>query len=324
MSKELVRRILQQYGLQPSIVHDVQKGYRNESYAVDLASGQMLNLIIYKREPGILSKIRNANYVSGFLAEQGMPARRTADTRIVRLGADKYAALYEYLPGVTIPWEAYTMEHIKQLGKAMSDMHAALRPLPQKNLPLVIDECLALLTRMEKYFAGPGVRNALSRKLGLNTPHVSQFRQTLKAAGALPAQALHMDFVRGNILFDDKKNITGILDFEKTAWGPPVFDIARTLAFLIVDCKYKDEDKVRKYFLHSGYNKRGASTFAPTPLLEDLVTFFLLHDLYKFLRYNPYESLPENEHFVRTRDFLLNRQMLTGKQLRLSDVHVSK
>jgi Ser/Thr protein kinase RdoA (MazF antagonist) len=114
--------------------------------------------------------------------------------------------------------------------------------------------------------------------------------------------------VRGNILFDDQARITGVLDFEKTAWGHPALDIARTLAFLLVDCKYKSEDKTRKYFLISGYNKRGpARTPGSSPLLEKLITTFLLHDFYKFLRHNPYESLRNNEHFVRTRDLLVQR-----------------
>jgi hypothetical protein len=130
-----------------------------------------------------------------------------------------------------------------------------------------------------------------------------------------------MDFVRSNILFDDTDTsnalaITGILDFEKTAQGNPVFDIARTLAFLLVDCKYKPADKVRKYFLRSGYIKRGASTFqdiyitdhnGKVNVLEQLLDVFLMHDFYKFLRHNPYESLESNEHFMRTRDMLVQR-----------------
>lgn len=312
----LVRRILQQYGVQPRRIHDVQKGYRNESYAVDLPDGRAVNLIIYKREAGILGRIKNANYAGNFLAEQGMPARRTADPRIIKLQGErteKYTALYDYLPGKTIPWEAYTKDHIKQLGKTMSDMHALLKKLPQGNLPSVVDECRALLGRMEQYFADDGVRDAIARKLGLAiSSNIARFTRILDAVSNLPSQPLHMDFVRSNILFDEheKAKITGILDFEKAAWGPPIFDIARTLAFLIVDCKYKEERKVRKYFLHSGYNKRGLSSFTPTPLLEYLLNFFLLYDFYKFLRHNPYESLEQNEHFIRTRDFLLNRNIL--------------
>ena len=320
MSKELAKRILQRYGVKPLAVQEVQKGYRNESYAADMPSGRVMNLIIYKREPSIFDRVKNANYVSDFLAKKGLPARRTADKRTMRLSSGdytRYAALYEYLPGRTIPWEAYTMEHIKQLGAVMSDMHHALKGLPQNDLPFVIDECRALLKRMEKYFSDDGVHDALAAKLGLSVPDTNGLRPALDAAVNLPASALHMDFVRGNILFGQhqKASVTGILDFEKAAWGPLEFDIARTLAFLIIDCRYKPEAKVRKYFLHSGYNKRGAGGFAPSELLEILVIFFLVHDFYKFLRHNPYESLEENEHFTRTRDLLLNRNILLKTEM---------
>ncbi len=320
MAKELIERILQQYGFAATLVRGVEKGYRNQSYAAELGDGRTINLILYKREDDILDRIRRANRVSDFLAGQNFPARRTADPRIITLrsgGYVKYASLYEYLTGTTIPWEAYTMDHIKNLGGAMSDMHALLKKLPQEDLPFVIDECRALLKRMEKYFLEDGVRDALAAKLGLSVPDTAAFRPALTAALDLPAQTLHMDFVRGNILFSEveKAKITGVLDFEKTTWGPPIFDIARTLAFLLVDCKYKEEEKVRKYFLHSGYNKRGQSSFQPGPLLENLADFFLVHDFYKFLRHNPYESLKDNEHFVRTRVRLLKRNILMRTEM---------
>lgn len=315
MDTQLIYDILTAYGLEKAKILAAQKGYRNHTFPL-IHGNSSLNLIVYKHEPEMLPRIKNTHYVANFLAERGYPARQTADPRILQMRGQnvvRYAALYNYLPGQTIPWEAYTMQHIKQLGAMMSDMHAVLEPLPQQDLPFVIDECRALLRRMEKYFADSGVHDALAGKLGLALLDTTNMRPALTEAIDLPAQALHMDFVRGNILFDgqgEDLKISGVLDFEKTAWGPVVFDIARTLAFLIVDCKYKDEAKVRKYFLHSGYNKRGRSRFTPTPLLEVLVNFFLLHDLYKFLRHNPYDSLPKNEHFMRTRDFLLRRQVL--------------
>jgi len=302
-------------------IHAVQKGYRNESYAADLADGRTVNLIIYKREPEILERIRAANHVANYAADHGMPARRTADERIIKLGwgdSIRYAALYNYLPGHTIPWEAYTMGHIKQLGAGLSDLHATLTLMPHADMPYIVDECRAMLGRIERYFAKDDVHDAMAAKLGLAILDTTRLRPALTECLELPGQhALHMDFVRGNILFaeNEEPRISGILDFEKTAWGAPIFDIARTLAFLIVDCKYKEEAKVRKYFLQSGYNKRGKAQFEPTPLLEDLLNLFLLHDFYKFLRHNPYESLQDNEHFVRTRDFLLKRNILAQTEM---------
>jgi Ser/Thr protein kinase RdoA (MazF antagonist) len=326
LDEAVIRRVVQRFGCKVSELLPVQKGYRNEAHPFRAPNGDRLNLMLYKNEPQMAQRIKNADSVSNFLAARGMPSRRSAHERIIQLQAgswQKYAALYHYLPGETIPWEAYTRKHLKLLGKTMSDMHAELCMFDAGNLPDVADEYLEIVERMRRYFAHPGVRHALAAKLQLRVPEMvfDQFAAVLGACGQLPGrQALHMDFVRSNILFSEtggELEISGILDFEKTGRGIPHFDVARTLAFLNVDCKYKPADKVRKYFLQSGYQKRGKACLQAlriktsaggVDVLERLVELFLFYDFYKFLRHNPYESLPQNEHFVRTSAHCAKRQ----------------
>jgi hypothetical protein len=255
------------------------------------------------------------------------------------------------------------MKHLKLLGKTMSDMHAGLAAYRDKSqetrvkssgkghktaghcvilnsfqdLPKVTEEYQTITARMKRYFANPNVRKALAEKLNLSVdPRVfTSFHGLLEQAKKLPdQQPLHMDFVRSNILFDNNEDskliISGIIDFEKAAVGPPVFDIARTLAFLLVDCKYKQPEKIIKYFLCSGYNKRGAADFTVrhsrprsgrgqatcgNPVnndgtLESLINLFLFYDFYKFLHHNPYESLHKNEHFTRTQDQIVKSHLV--------------
>lgn len=323
----LVERILRAYDLPYVDVWAPQKGYRNKSYAVTLADGQMRNLILYKVESGMLARIRNADRISNYLHEQNYPARSTVGKPLVQLRAGayvQYAGLYHYLPGHTIPWDGYTQDHIKLLGKTMSDVHAALADFPGDILPEVADEYLAIVSRMRDYFANAPVQRALAAKLLLRVePAVfDQLEQTLIGSKLMPGkQPLHMDFVRSNILFEDvpadnnlKVSVSGILDFEKTAHGHPLYDIARTLAFLLVDCKYKTPEKVRKYFLGSGYIKRGAAVLPGRhmDMLEPLLNVFLFYDFYKFLWHNPYESLPDNEHFMRTAQLLMPRHLIAS------------
>ena len=286
-------------------------------------NGATLNLILYKHEQGIEDTVRVANQVGTALAKAGLPARLPADDRILRLSYPnqiRYCGLYNYLPGHTIPWEAYTMAHIKLLGKTMSDMHHTLQTgdIAAPDITIVLR---AQVQRMNTYFAGLGVQRAMREKLNIAefSRVFTSFHALLNTLQSAPGQQpLHMDFVRGNILFDgvgQSLQISGILDFEKAAIGHPVFDVARTLAFLLVDCKYKTEDQVRKYFLISGYQKRGAHplqlpTISGASVLEALVNLFLLIDLYKFMLHNPYESLADNEHYVRTRDLLLKRNVI--------------
>jgi Ser/Thr protein kinase RdoA (MazF antagonist) len=314
MYERFVPEALHYFDVQYDSILPVQKGYRNEIYPIVKDGTASLQLTFYKSEPGIQLRITRADSVSDWVHQKGLPARTRADERTLVLKSATrtvYAGLYYYLPGTTIPWESYTKEHIKQLGKSMSDLHAALEDYNTSQSPSVIDELVELLARMVDYFESEAVRRAMKDKLGIALDLRSKhFYDSFRKLRSLPSQQLHMDFVRGNVLFEGT-SITGILDFEKTASGPVLFDIARTLAFLLVDCKYKTKEQVKKYFLVSGYEKRGAAVLPRYPIaLETLVRFFLIHDFYKFLRHTPYESLAENEHFERTVSILLEEHVL--------------
>ncbi len=257
----------------------------------------------------------------------------------------RYACLYTYLPGTTINWEAYTRRHLKLAGQVMSHLHqtlanSSLKPAKFTDANRHLGR---LLAHMRKYFQRTDVPSALARKLNLkvNLNQLTHYEGLIEALSKIEEkQIIHFDFVRSNLLFSrlgpstinqqnlnqfafnfEAKNcekqrgkkyltMTGILDFEKSAYGPKIIDIARTLAFLLVDCKYKTEIKIRKYFLHSGYRKRGASSLQHLNLLNPLVEFFWLFDFYKFLLHNPYQFLPKNEHFKRTQQFLKRTKLI--------------
>lgn len=320
MNSASVKKAAKLYGIKVHQVLAPQKGYRNAAYPIITQGGQTVNFILFKSEPGIIERIARANRVANFVAEAGLPARQTLSSCTIKISdgkITKYGALYNYLPGNTIPWEAYSMERIKNLGEVMSRMHAILQSADFADLPCVAEECETLRKRMKHYFAKNSVTTALRQKTGLCvTSNAFSQSAMLKLCKKLPQQhALHMDFVRGNVLFNGA-NITGILDFEKVAKGHAIFDVARTLSFLTVDCKNITEVKVYKYFVHSGYSKRGVSylqhiKFNNTSVLNLLVDFFLLYDFYKFLKHNPYESLKDNEHFVRTKTMLLKRGLIS-------------
>ena len=307
------------YDIEYRQIFECQKGYRNEIWPVLTNDNKMINVTFYKREAGIVDRIKRADAVSEYLHSCGMPTRKRYAKKLLKLVSEKvstHVGVYDYLPGQTIPWDSYTMERIKNLGKTMSDMHYHLSQMPSSNLPSVYDEYQLIIDRMAGYFARPDVNLAVQEKLGLKIDLASiiAFKKVLKKCSLLAgSQPLHMDFVRGNILFDDD-NVCGILDFEKTAIGHVSMDIARTLAFLLVDCKYKTADKITKYFIYSGYQKRGKNKIViDSVVLDNLVKLFLTYDFYKFLRHNPYESLQFNEHYIRTKDILAGRGVIFYK-----------
>ena len=319
MYESALPRVLKFYGIEYQRIFDFQKGYRNEIWPVLTSDNRMLNVTFYKREAAIVNRIARADKVSAFVADQGLPARQRFDNRTLTLKNENittYIGVYDYLPGQTIPWESYTMEKIKTLGATMSNMHFILSAGPLVALPSVYDEYIEIVGRMKQYFLQLTVADAVARKLNLivSLDRFDDYINLLELYKTKSGQQpLHMDFVRGNILFDGDA-ISGILDFEKTALGHPVMDISRTLAFLMVDCKYKTIDKVVKYFLHSGYQKRGKNKDIGNDIDRNLlVEMFLMYDFYKFLRHNPYESLSLNQHYLRTADILAKRGVIFYK-----------
>lgn len=327
---ELIFRIVRFYGAQPIRILDSARGYRNLSAAVQVAHGEIVNVILFKREAGIVDTIRRGDSVSNFLAERGFPSRHSLSEKMVQIGTspnERYARIYDYLPGFTIPWESYSRGHIVSLGMMMSTMHAQLRRFDKVDLPNIETKLTRQIGKVIRYFQDPAITSAVNAKLGIqfNPSILDTHRSIIEQAILLnDRQPLHMDFVRGNILFDGQKidkipNISGVLDFEKTAIGNPLFDVARTAAFLLVDCKYKQSEDIMRYFLESGYVKRGVARLPKISvkigsqnhdLLTLLLDYFLIYDLYKFLKHNPYESLPDNEHYIRTRDILVSRGLV--------------
>jgi len=315
---ELLKVILNKYQIIPQKALPPQMGYRNRSFIIENINKELLNLIIYKRENGILEKIQNAHKIANILDLSKIPVRKPLG-KILKLKVNYYACIYNYLPGNTIPWEAYTMDHLKLLGETLNKIHYTLSNLElDPNFPLETNNLAIIIDKMEDYFRLEGVQNTLRSKLKINLnidKFINHSRKILhKLDKSLDKTYLHMDFVRGNILFQEnsKLYISGIIDFEKTSYGSPLFELARTLAFLIVDCKYKSEDEIRKYFLKSGYIKKGKYKLKSYKYLNDLVMLYLIYDFYKFLKHNPYESLEENKHFYRTLEIILKLNLINS------------
>jgi Ser/Thr protein kinase RdoA (MazF antagonist) len=317
----IVLGVYRHFGIEPIGPLIVNKGYRNTSFACLTRQG-WLNLLIYKSEPGSVQMIRRANAVGDYLASNGFPARKTHDRRLIRLSGVsqvRFACLYDYLPGKTIPWEAYTRNHLRQLGVTMARMHQLLGGLDDVGSPKATDILEDQLDYMQSYFEDSGVKYAMNTKLGVGIGKTvtNKLKPHLKELSALDVQiALHLDFVRGNVLFEDTSSgpkLSGVIDFEKTAMGSPLIDIARTLAFLLVDSKYYALTTVMRNFLARGYQTFEGNLLSPANqtvfnnYITKLVNHFLLYDFYKFLRHSPYESLNTNQHFTRTKSLLIHK-----------------
>ncbi len=343
VSQAVIKRVLTQFEYHQNdiSIKPTQSGYRNSIIPIEIHGDkpEKLALIFYKREPKILEKIKLTNLISNQLANNGWPTRQTISTNnqeILKLHTrDKtiFCCLYNYLDGSTIEWESYSKKHIKLLGQVLGYLHQDLERISHNINIIASKECSNLqqkLTKMNNYFTNIETQTAIEQKLKLriNPVYLSRYAKLLKWLNAhKKSQLLHLDFVRGNILFKNITNchfddkfvlkleqktvtnkslaVTGVLDFEKAALGPRELDISRTLAFLLVDCKNKNPQKIVKYFIDSGYVKRVNIAQPNHLLITELVFMYLLIDLYQFFKHNPYEYLYQNQHFLRTRDYLI-------------------
>lgn len=331
MNEKTVKAVLNKYNIKYRKILEPQSGYRNEIWPVITTNNQTINLTFFKQEPNIEERIKRSSEVSDSLANNGLPCRLQIDSRLLVLQGKsnkRVAGLYNYLPGNTIAWESYTKKHLKLLGYSMAVMHGKLANYNQP-LPYIYDEITNLTNIMSKYFINKQVLDAIQNKLLLkvDVKQINTLNNAILSCKNLPnQQVLHMDFVRGNILYNkdnmstlsiDGLSVSGILDFEKTAYGHVGIDIGRTLAFLYVDCKYKNPSQVYKSFLTSGYYKKGLSKVKlNNNLLTNIILYFLLYDFYKFLAHNPYESLHKNQHYVRTRNILQQFGIIKHEQVK--------
>lgn len=343
VNQAVIKKVLTkfEYDQNDVSIKPTQSGYRNLIVPIEIgtAKSEKIALIFYKREPQVLKKITLANLISNQLADNGWPTRQTISKNqqtVLKLQQNNqvvYCCLYNYLDGHTIEWENYTKKHIKLLGQVLGYLHQDFAKIRTNSKIIASKECANLqqkLLEMNNYFNNFKIQQAIEQKLKLkvNSSSFDRFSRLIKWLNAQKeSQLLHLDFVRGNILFDNltnchfdqrfvlklkknsraKKNIaiTGVLDFEKAALGPKELDISRTLAFLLIDCKDKSPNKIIQYFLNFGYVKRADNTQPNQVLIKELVFLYLLIDFYHFLKHNPYESLYQNQHFLKTKNFLL-------------------
>ncbi|GAB4163253.1 MAG: hypothetical protein Fur003_5980 [Candidatus Dojkabacteria bacterium] len=294
------------------------EGYMNNCYLINTPKQQLIMVIYnsnrYKTETDInrLEEIYSLNLNLPIRKPIGYNNSKHLMKYTRKSGISNFVGLYNYLEGETLPWEGYTRRHLFALGEMHKQLHLSLSTQPPTKYIESWDQYIKRdSAKLISYF----IKNSLSieRKvkisldiLGLKalTESFSHYR--------LAAQLTHMDFVRGNILFSnikhkEKYEITGILDFEKMLIAPVEFDIARTLAFLLVDCRFSSDEKIIEYYLKKGY---GYQEKKNDRVIQKFLIYFWCRDLWKFLVSNPYESLADNFHYKATVERLIASGLL--------------
>jgi Ser/Thr protein kinase RdoA (MazF antagonist) len=374
LSKERIINILRKYyGFDFSNVLSIEiakidEGYMNNCIIIRLLpQNQRLVIIIYNTnrysEEKSQNRIKNAYMAARVLNRNSIPVRiplKTAtsppkDFIEINVTDQKTTILgvYNYLPGQTVPWESYTRRHLRAVGLYMRRIHHIWQqedPNKYPFLPKWTDYIRNDSQKLFKYFK----KNQQYIKKKLDIEIDLDFIKTLKKQITNSPlhqphlnQLVHQDLVRGNILFGSmkKKNIYpihGIIDFEKILIANPITDLARTLSFLFVDCKYKTIPEIKKYFLDQGYfafetihnqkfpnapkqsklkqetvtkekNKKLLTELPPFRHIKHFMLYFWVRDLWKLLSRNPYQDLMHNFHYKQTSNRLHAEKVILTK-----------
>lgn len=348
IDKNLIKQILfSEYealtkDLREFSLEKIKQGYMNNVVKITLSYSDNKKLFIgiffnshrYKDDfaKEFLEQITTyANYLTknGISCRNGIKTTENSKyiVKLKEFNKTRFFALYEFIEGETISWEAYTRRHIRSLGRTMSIMHMEGKKYLIKNS----EKCDKILfwkdyfemdsEKMQKYLFKN--KQFIKSKLNIEIKFEKLnflIKEILKKTFSDKKYLLHMDFVRGNILFSNEKKeeiyeIKGVLDFEKMLIGPRELDLARTVAFLYVDCKYKKKTEIEKYFFEEGYyftknGEKSEAVYLKKVDIQEIIRYYLCRDFWKFLECNPYDSLLLNEHFLRTVRFLQNDKLI--------------
>lgn len=303
----------------PQSAKKLAGGYRNFVWRLHDMKGTSYCLVIYKSEPNIAAKISAAHASAAATAKTGLPVRLpiynvNQRTEVIQLTTQRansvrnsepiqrLAVLYPFLSGETLPWNGFNAGHLHNLGRALALIHQSELMTEKDKLPVVETSLLVQLESSWEYINSESRRDALKTKLKLSVD-LEKLAELLNQMKDFdwednPRRLLHLDLVRSNLLFK-KEELTGIIDFEKTAIGPVELDVARTLAFLIVDQHHKSPSQIWRSLYLNGYLATGKQKLNRANL-KLFTYYFWWYDFYKFLLHNPYEDLPKNWHFRRT------------------------
>lgn len=315
-------------------VKEYAEGYMNHVFNISFDNSDkkyvvvLYNSMRYRGKKGndFLSTLSR---VTEYLNEKGFNSRRAIKNKngdyITRITLDtsnvltnpRLLGVYDYIEGSTLEWDAYTRRHLRSAGMKMSQMHRLLKDY-KGNVEAVTQWDNYLKTdssRMLQYMNKNTEHIINKLHLKFNITEAENLVSLLHQDTTTKNQLVHCDFVRGNILFSQKKlqniyEITGILDFEKLLFGPIEADISRTMAFLLVDCRYKSSHEIEQYFLTEGYALLGKGASFSISQLNLYMIYYWLRDFWKFLECNPYEDLKKNYHFNKTTEILIEKGFL--------------
>ncbi len=230
ITEEDARTLLAAYGLGPfRALEGIAAGSVNSNFALQSSERRVFLRIYEERD---LAGARAETAMLERLASRGVPTpaplRRT-DGALVSVVRGKPAAVFPWRSGGMRCQAAVTPADARRVGEALARVHVAGRDEACDAGRFRFEDLLARVDRIDAS-ADPRF-----------TPLVAPLRERLEQARAardprLPRGLTHGDLFRDNVLWDDRGDITALLDFESACEGTYVYDLMVTvLAWCVGD-----------------------------------------------------------------------------------------
>lgn len=264
------------YGIDVAGLTVIEAGRINRNYRVTSHQGKEFCLKVYSDavpEHRLLAGLQ----VTSYLAPLGFPVPRVvhtlSDELVLHTAEGRYLLLH-FIPGRNLPRETVGSAECYGMGAMLAHLHHSLRFFP------TADKLFDNLWRGSE-FSLPRVFDLLN-VIQSKDPHddfdlfaISSLTYRIRVMQELEVgptqffhlrrQALHGDYQLGNVIFDSKGSVSGILDFDQTCFGFPAWELMRAIGFTCFDGK--DFSYNLASAMLKGYASNGG-TLTPADYLE--------------------------------------------------------
>ncbi len=218
-------------------VHQINTGLVNQTFKVTTADGIFVLQSLHTIFPD--AALEDMNVVTDYLSSHDLRVPRLIRTKqgdiFIRDQAGLRWRLYAWIEGV-VHTSADNVEIVSGAGQIVGQMHRLLKELnykPQGSIPHFHDTPY-ILEQLTKVMAElPENAKPLANAVLLETPKV------IIDETNLPAQVIHGDLKLSNLLFDERGQAIGVIDFDTLLFRPRAIDMGDALRSW---CKQSSED----------------------------------------------------------------------------------
>jgi homoserine kinase type II len=173
--------------------------------------------------------------------------------------------VYPYLEGS--PIKDYENKSIRSIVKALATYHKYIEKFKLKDNRKIdsVEKTAKKYKELKKLKPLDSVNNLMLENIGFFEESLNKLKKINFNTKKVP---IHYDFHKGNLLFD-RKNVVGILDFERMLYAPRILDIAH-----LIKCTYKKNKRDflnRANFIVNEYNKVNTLTEREKELILPLL-----------------------------------------------------